>query len=138
MAANIATLETPVAILPSTVHSRIKAQKACFTLHGNDKRDIESIFSSQGWQESGRLIKYKIEKSLKPGLTEELANAGITYAVVFPDLDGLAKDLKYQFNIIPQLLSEFDLVYCNSDQRIPISLDLPIPKPEKTLHLVID
>jgi len=93
-------LETPVAILPSTIHSRIKAQKACFTLHGKDKRDLESIFSSQGWQESGRLIKYKIEKSLKPRLTEELANAGVTYAVVFPDLDGLANDLKYQFNII--------------------------------------
>jgi hypothetical protein len=50
----VTALENPTAIYPSTIHSRIKTQKSCFTLHGNDKRPMEQIFSNT------ELIKKKI------------------------------------------------------------------------------
>ena len=90
--------ELPIAIYPSTVHSRIKAQKGCFTLHGSDKRDFETIFKDTLIKRE-RLIKYIIPKDKIINFHNELNDAGISYSILFPDLDGLAKELKYQFGI---------------------------------------
>jgi hypothetical protein len=34
-------------------------------------------------------------------LADDLAMAGITYSTIYPDLEGLACDLKFQFRIVP-------------------------------------
>ena len=95
----IPVLELPTAIYPSTIHARIKSQKGCFTLHGYDKRDIETILQNKQLIRDQRLIKYIIPKENVNKIFHELNEYGITYATLFPDLDGLAKELKYQFNI---------------------------------------
>lgn len=92
-------LEKPIAIYPSTIHSRISSQKGCFTLHGNDKRDIQSIFTKDELITKSYLVKYKIEKNFVRQLFEQINKCGITYSSLFPDLDGLAKELKYSFGI---------------------------------------
>lgn len=92
-------LENPVAIYPSTVHPRLKSQKGCFTLHGNDKRDIETIFRDKSIMESKRLRKYILNKESIPDIFKELNDLGITYSTIYSDLDGLAKELKYRFKI---------------------------------------
>jgi hypothetical protein len=91
-------LEKPVAVYPSTIHSRIRSQRGCFTLHGNDKRDIECIFEGDLIRQK-KLIKYTIDKEDVPKILEELFDLGITYSTLFQDLDGLSKDLKFQFGI---------------------------------------
>jgi len=96
----ISFLEDPIAIYPSIIHSRIKSQKGCFTLHGNDKRDIEAIFSNQSLLKDNRLIKYIIPKEMVIDFFSEVNDFGITYSTLFPDLDGLAKDLKFRFKIL--------------------------------------
>jgi hypothetical protein len=93
-------LEYPTAVYPSTIHSRIKSQKGCFTLHGSDRRDFEAIFANRALIKENQLIKYVIPKEKIEGFFSELNDFGITYSNLFPDLDGLAKELKYQFKIV--------------------------------------
>ena len=94
-------LQAPVAVFPSSVHGRMRAQKACFTLHGADHRDFRVILQEHGWSATGMLIEHPIPRDKKPELAEQLAQAGTTYSTIFPDLDGLASDLKFQFRITP-------------------------------------
>jgi hypothetical protein len=93
-------LQLPVAVFPSTVHGRMRAQKACFTLHGENHHDLQSIFQGNGWTASEMLLHYRIPRDRKPRLTDDLAVVGTTYSTIFPDLEGLANDLKYQFRIM--------------------------------------
>jgi hypothetical protein len=94
-------LQPPVAIFPPVVHGRMRAQKACFTLHGADHRDLRVIFKENGWWAANMLVEYTISRDKKPQLTEDLALAGTTYSTIFPDLEGLISDLKFQFRIVP-------------------------------------
>ena len=41
------------------------------------------------------LVKYVISKDNKRRLVSELALAGTTFSTVYPDLEGLAKDLQF-------------------------------------------
>jgi len=95
----ITYLEYPVAIYPSTIHARIASQKGCFTLHGNDKRDFETIFKDHKLINDKYLMKYRIQKEKVTEIFKELSNLGITYSSLFPDLEGLSKELKYSFNL---------------------------------------
>jgi hypothetical protein len=99
--ATIPFLQWPVAVFPSTVHGRMRAQKACFTLHGADHRDLRTIFSENGWSAANMLLEVTIPRDRKPQLADDLALAGTTYSTIFPDLEGLASDLAFQFRIVP-------------------------------------
>ena len=92
-------LELPCAIYPSTVHARVASQRSCFTLHGNDKRDFASIFRGEPLITEKQLIKYRIPKENVGSVFNELSKLGITYAALYPDLDGLARELRYSFGI---------------------------------------
>jgi len=91
--------EKPIAIYPSTVHSRMLSQKSCFTLHGSDVRDFQSIFVEHTLMENRKLIQYRIPKENVETFFGELNRAGTGYASLFPDFDGLAKELKASFGI---------------------------------------
>jgi len=93
-------LEDPVAIHPLCVDQRIKAQKSCFTLHGNDKRDIVKIFEEKYLIKEKKLFKISIHKEDIQNIYRELDELGITESVLFPSLDGLSKELKYRYDIV--------------------------------------
>lgn len=97
----ITYLWEPVAIFPSTVHGRMRAQKACFTLHGADDRDMREIFQERDWVAGELLLQYPIPRDKKSQLADDLALAGVTFSTIFPDLEGLSSDLKFQFRIVP-------------------------------------
>ena len=89
--------EYPFAFLPSYIHPRVASQKSCFTIHGTDKSDFEVISESTGLIELRYFLKYHIpKKSVRP-IIDDLFSRGVTFTSLFPDLDYLAKDLKYQF-----------------------------------------
>lgn len=74
-------------------------QKGCFTVHGTDDRGFEEIFN-----ENSKLVtenyfkKYVIDrKDNAPQIYKELKALGITPSSIFPDLDGLAKELEERF-----------------------------------------
>jgi hypothetical protein len=89
----------PVALYPSSIHPRISRQKSCFTLHGTDKRDFETILNKQKITLESKFLKYVLSANIIEDIWVELNQLGITYSTIYPDLDGLAKELKVKFGI---------------------------------------
>jgi len=81
----------PVSIHPMNIHPRMSAQKSCFTIHGRMKKSMNDLVPPS------ILKKYEIDPSMKKTMFEELQMLGVSYSTIFPDLDGLAKDLAQRF-----------------------------------------
>lgn len=86
----------PIAILPKHSHPRMAAQRSCFTIHGAKQFSFEEMFIDT-LIENGFLRKYIINQSSNKRILKELGLLGIKHATVFPDLDGLAVELKMEF-----------------------------------------
>ena len=83
----------PVAIYPTYVHARLRGQRSCFTIHGTDKRGLDSLLAGKPI-----LKRYVVDPACRQSMRSELAVLGITDSVVFPDIDGLADELKERFS----------------------------------------
>jgi hypothetical protein len=86
-------LKTPVTpMLWDLAHvtRRIAAQRSRFMIFGTDPMWLVSLGEERGF----RLRSITIPKSAINRIRRELRNAGITESVVFPDLDGLGRELK--------------------------------------------
>src|SRR5262249_1917633 len=83
----------PVAIYPTYVHARLRAQRSCFTIHGRDTRGLDTLLAGKGI-----LKRYELDPACRQCMRSELAvSFGITDSVVFPDIDGLANELKERY-----------------------------------------
>jgi len=81
----------PVAVHPSYVHSRLRAQRGCFTIHGKRKEGLPALVP-------GTILKrYEVDPGCRSGMMRDLATLGVTESVAYPDLDGLARDLRQRF-----------------------------------------
>jgi hypothetical protein len=83
--------ESPVAIQPTSIHPRMSAQRSCFTIHGKREEPLSDLIAPR------HLKRYAIESSQRSGMLQDLRMLGISHASVFPDLDGLARDLATSF-----------------------------------------
>lgn len=84
----------PIAIYPTRKGDRISAQAGYFTLHKDDIRPLDKIVKDESI-----LCKLEIpndSNSLEQAM-EFLLNSGTHFNTLFPDLDGLAKYLKYKY-----------------------------------------
>ena len=81
----------PIAIHPTYVHPRLRSQRSCFTIHGKRKSGLDTLVSRS------ILRRYVVDPASRQSMINELALLGITDSVVFPDLDGLAAELKERF-----------------------------------------
>jgi hypothetical protein len=81
----------PVAVHPTNIHPRMSAQRSCFTVYGKEKQNMTELVSPN------ILKKYEIEPSFKQSMLVELRMLGVSHSTLFPDLDGLAKDLAQRF-----------------------------------------
>jgi hypothetical protein len=77
----------PIAIVPPYNSQRITAQRGTFTVHGSSKRDLDAQFTS-------RLAKLTIPKDLVVQMRRQLRIVGISEFTLFPDLDGLCRDIR--------------------------------------------
>jgi hypothetical protein len=82
----------PVAIYGSYNSTRIVAQRGAFFIFGKQKKTMEAVYKDSFSENC--LIKLIIEKDKREKIKKELLDSGITESVVFPDLDGLAKEIK--------------------------------------------
>ena len=87
----------PLAIQPSSIHARVSSQKSCFTIHGTDISDFELIGKKTELIKAGFLLKYRVPKRRVKYIVKDLFDQGVTFSTLFPDLDNLGNDLKYQF-----------------------------------------
>jgi hypothetical protein len=83
----------PVAIYPTYVHARLRGQRSCFTIHGTDKRGLDTLLAGKPI-----LKRYEVDPACRRSMQTELAVLGITDSVLFPDIDGLANELKERFS----------------------------------------
>ena len=87
-----AMLNEPIAIYGTYNSPRIVAQRGMFTIFGRSTDPME-----QKEVPDNVLLKLVIPKDNIPSVIIELASMGITDATIFPDLDGLARELKRSF-----------------------------------------
>jgi hypothetical protein len=88
----------PVALNGTHNSSRIVAQRGVFTIFGQNTASMEDLFETESFP-NNCLIKVTIDKDLLPTMKKSILNNGITESVVFPDLDGLAREIRREFKL---------------------------------------
>jgi Lhr-like helicase len=78
--------KNPVAIYPKQVNARMRAQRGWFTIHGSDRRPLDVLAPE-------RVAKIILEPKAMQEAGNFLTNAGVSHGMLFPDLDGLAREL---------------------------------------------
>jgi hypothetical protein len=86
----------PVALYGAHNSPRIVAQQGAFTIFGRNATPMETVVEAEGLP-SGCLVKVVLKKTELHGMRQSLLNHGITESVVFPDLEGLAREIKRVF-----------------------------------------
>jgi hypothetical protein len=87
----------PLAVQASAVDRRVVVQRSCFTIQGTDPRDLDAQLEGTHVTEQGFYRRYTIPRSEAPELLAELSELGISFATVYPDITGLAKELTVRF-----------------------------------------
>ena len=88
----------PIGFIPSSVHPRIPSQKSCFTIHGTDKRDFEKLLSETDMIKNSHFAKILLPSNKVRDFLNDLINLGITHSSIYPDFQGLGKELRIKFS----------------------------------------
>lgn len=88
--------KNPVALHAMHNSQRIVAQRGTFTIFGSNTAPMERIFDEDGFP-ADSLEKVVLLQASLAGIFSSLLKVGITDSVVFPDVEGLAKELKRFF-----------------------------------------
>jgi hypothetical protein len=95
---NVAVMKSsPIALYGSHNSQRIVAQRGVFVCFGKDTRPMEVAYDLERFP-TDCLMKLVLKKGKLPNLYEALRRHGITDSVAFPDLDGLAREIKREFS----------------------------------------
>ena len=86
----------PVALYGSHNSARIVAQQGVFTIFGRDTNPMTKVYEDDDFP-AGCLTEIIVKKSLISRLRQSLLNHGFTESVIFPDLEGLAREIKRVF-----------------------------------------
>ncbi len=88
---------SPMALRPRRNTPRLVAQRGLFTIHGSDSTPLEKLKGTRQ-RPAPVLEKIIICGESKALLKKELFLAGISYSLLFPDLDGLSKEVSYRYS----------------------------------------
>ncbi|RJF83822.1 FRG domain-containing protein [Azospirillum cavernae] len=86
----------PVAILGAHNSHRIVAQRGVFTIFGKDTSPMEDVYKKESFPDD-TLLKIILPSSYIESLLNSIRSIGFTDSVIYPDLDGLAKEMKRIF-----------------------------------------
>jgi hypothetical protein len=86
----------PVAVYGAHNSPRIVAQRGVFTIFGQNTAPMEKIFTTESFP-SDSLIKIVLGKTALKHIRRSILEHGITESVVYPDLGGLAKEIRRTF-----------------------------------------
>jgi FRG domain len=86
-------LECPLAIDPSHFSRRFAAQRSCFTIFGREKDGMKRFAENS----DSHLVKFDVKKEAISEIAQDLRWAGISEDTIFPDLEGLGRELSYWF-----------------------------------------
>ena len=86
----------PIAIVPPYINKRMSAQRSCFTVHGEMKYGFENLFKAN---HDLQLVQLKISGKVAYEIKKELVKFGISESTLFPDLEGLAREIRFDFGM---------------------------------------
>jgi hypothetical protein len=87
-------LTCPLAIDPSHFSRRLAAQRSRFTIFGREKDGLKLIAARST---DSHLVKFDVKRDAIPDIKRDLRLAGISEETIFPDLEGLGRELSYFF-----------------------------------------
>jgi hypothetical protein len=90
---------------PSEMDSRLVAQSGLFVVPGVLDQPLDVILDGYGGSE-GLLTKFVLPLSMRDEAMRALYRMNVTYATLFPDLDGLARSVSYELEAIWERLVE--------------------------------
>lgn len=86
----------PIMIYGAYNSPRIVAQRGGFALFGQGVEPMEKVVKQEAFPD-GVLEKIEVSHELRPSMLNSLFRKGFTESVVFPDLDGLSRELRRTF-----------------------------------------
>ena len=86
----------PLCLEPPATDSRIAAQRSVFTIHG---RYINAFRSVAKNNKQPQMAKIRVSTKHAEYIKNQLNAMGITESTLFPELEGLSRDLKWTFKI---------------------------------------
>ena len=92
--------EFPICIMPTRNSPRSIAQKGTFTIHGKSSLSLDNILFNLRSNGSNKvkLERIIIDGKSKLNMLKELTKMGITHSVVFPEITGVAEELKIKYS----------------------------------------
>lgn len=90
----LATPEIPILWDSPHVTRRVAAQRSRFMIFGTDPSWLANLLKKR----NSYITAIRIPVSSVRSIRQELRDAGVTESVVFPDLDGLGRELKQRWN----------------------------------------
>jgi hypothetical protein len=82
----------PIALICPSSNHRINAQKGVFTLFPLNALPLEQMEGADDI-----LCKVTIDRSDKYEIKKQLFDIGITYSNIYPDLDSICRDIKFEY-----------------------------------------
>lgn len=89
---SLAEIIYPIALICPASNGRINAQKGTFTLFPLNAKPLEEMEDMDDV-----LVKIKLARDSKKEIKKQLFEIGITYSNIYPDLDYVCKDIKYEY-----------------------------------------
>jgi hypothetical protein len=85
---------------PKSVVARITAQRACFAVHGYDRKTRRFIPLEENRRYKKRLTKLIIKSSMFHEIRFHLDRCGIHHASLFPDIGGLCRHVEWLHSLL--------------------------------------
>lgn len=85
--------ENPIAMYGIHNSSRIVSQKGVFTIFGKSSKSMDSLYTTLNFPEK-TLIKIVLPQKNLKDLSESLISIGFSESMLFPDLEGLAREIR--------------------------------------------
>ncbi|MDB5856324.1 MAG: hypothetical protein JWQ76_13 [Ramlibacter sp.] len=102
---------------PSEMDSRLVAQSGLFVLPGLLDKPLDAILDGYGGSEN-LLTQFVLPATMREEAMRALYRMNVTYATLFPDLDGLARSVSYELEAIWERLVE-DYERAQEDPTLP-------------------
>ncbi|MDR0874085.1 MAG: FRG domain-containing protein [Prevotellaceae bacterium] len=90
----------PIALRPVKNSARIVAQKGVFTIHGKKTDPLNRIVEEHNLNSGDKILLESliIDGKCKLKILKELYYAGISYSIIFPEIQGICNDIKIRYS----------------------------------------
>lgn len=90
----------PLAIQGIVNNPRLSAQKGKFFIFSPEPKPLEEYCKSYEIKQGGGVLSgIPIDPSAKASMLEDLESYGVTYSTIFPDLEGLALEIRRRYTV---------------------------------------